>query len=163
MNEDRREVPEGSGAGEIALVCSSGGHLRELYALRSAWEGREHFWVTFPTADAVGLLSGETSLWAFYPTNRNLLNLFRNTLLALRILRRRRPSLVISTGAGVGVPFLLVAKILGIPTLFIESLTRVKNLSLTGRLVYPWVDRFLVQWEELAALYPKTLFRGRVL
>ena len=163
MNEDRREVPEGSGAGEIALVCSSGGHLRELYALRSSWEGREHFWVTFPTPDAVGLLSGETSLWAFHPTNRSLFNLVRNTFLALRILRRERPALVVSTGAGVGVPFLLVAKIFGIPTLFIESLTRVKNLSLTGRLVYPWVDRFLVQWEELAALYPKALFRGRVL
>tara|TARA_B110001450_G_scaffold250548_1_gene269388 strand:- start:448 stop:963 length:516 start_codon:yes stop_codon:yes gene_type:complete len=33
--------------------------------------------------------------------------------------------------------------------IYIESFARVKTLSLTGKIVYPFVDRFIVQWPEL--------------
>lgn len=35
-------------------------------------------------------------------------------------------------------------------TIFVESWARVKTLSLSGRLLKPFVDRFLVQWPQLA-------------
>ena len=55
-----------------------------------------------------------------------------------------------------------MAKPLGIKTIFVESITRINELSLTGRLVYPVVSKFLVQWEELAAKNPKAEFHGRI-
>jgi len=90
-------------------------------------------------------------------------NLFRNTFLAFKVLRKEKPDLVISTGAGVAVPFIYAAKFFGMKTIYIESLTRVKDLSLAGKLIYPVVDHIFVQWQELANKYRKADFKGRVL
>ncbi len=149
----------------LCLVCSSGGHLFELLSLRSLWEDpvREHFWVTFDTADARSLLVGEDVVWAHHPTNRNLLNLVRNRLLAPRVLRERRPDVVLSTGAGVAVPFLRTAKKHGSSTIYVESITRITELSLSGRMLYRNVDHFFVQWPELQTKYPRAKFAGRIL
>jgi beta-1,4-N-acetylglucosaminyltransferase len=147
---------------KLALVCSSGGHLYELYSLQSAWRGHERFWVTFEAEDSCYLLKGERVYWAYQPTNRSVLNLFRNLWLAVRILSKEKPHVVLSTGAGVGVPFLYIAKLLGCKTIYIESIARVKELSLSGKLVLPIADMFYVQWPELTQKYPKTQYHGSI-
>ncbi|TPV97075.1 MAG: UDP-N-acetylglucosamine--LPS N-acetylglucosamine transferase [Myxococcales bacterium FL481] len=147
---------------KLALVASSGGHLAELFALKDLWESTERFWVSFPTQDAQYLLADERVIWASYPTNRNLPNLARNARLALGVLRRERPDAVISTGAGVGVPFLWAGRLFGLRTVYVESITRLGELSLSGRLVYPVVDKFLVQWEGLTKDHPKAEYWGQV-
>lgn len=148
---------------KLCLVASSGGHLMQLIRLRPAWIRHERFWVTFEKEDAKTLLGGERVFWAHYPTNRSLRNLIRNLMLAWRLLRTERPGTVISTGAGVGVPFLWLARLLGIRTVFIDSLTRIRDISLSGKLVYPVVHRFFVQWPELARRYPRAVYGGTVL
>lgn len=147
---------------KLALIASSGGHLAELHALAEFWQPEPHFWVSFKTTDAEYLLRDEKVHWAYHPTNRSPVNLARNAVLAVQILRDERPDVVISTGAGVGVPFLLAGRALGMKTLYIESITRISKLSISGRLVYPFVDRFWVQWEELAKQHGKAEFHGRV-
>ena len=149
---------------KLCLVASSGGHLLELMGLKAAWEAHERFWVTFPNDDARVLLGGEGehAIWGYQPTNRNAKNLMKNLWLAWRVLRHEQPDAIISTGAGVAVPFLWLGRLLGIRTVYIESLARIKTLSLSGRLVYPWVDRFFVQWPDLLARYPKAVYGGRV-
>ncbi|MFQ6082955.1 MAG: PssD/Cps14F family polysaccharide biosynthesis glycosyltransferase [Candidatus Aminicenantia bacterium] len=148
---------------KICLVCSAGGHFFELYSLRSLWSNYDHFWVTSQEKNTQYLLRKEKVYWAYFPTNRSIKNFIRNLLLALRILPKEKPKAIISTGAGVGVPFLYLGKILGIKTIYIESMARTENLSLTGRLVYPVVQNFFVQWPELAAKYPRAEFKGQVL
>ena len=106
---------------KILLVCSTGGHFRSMQELNLFWETHERVWVTFYSATTKAALEAEKVYWAWSPTNRNLLNLVRNFLLAWQVLSRERPQLVISTGAGVAVPFLILAKILGSQTVFIES------------------------------------------
>jgi len=148
----------------VALVCSSGGHLFEMLCLRGFWSHCDALWVTFDTPDAASLLEGERVEHAVHPTNRNLVNMVRNAGRALRILRRERPDAVVSTGAGVAVPFLFVAKLLGIRTIYVESITRIGELSLSGRLVRPFCDEFLVQWPELATANGGTIqYRGQIL
>ncbi len=147
---------------EIALVASSGGHLYELWSLREFAGPRSRFWVSFDTEDARHLLRGEKTYWAYHPTNRSIVNFLKNILLALRVLRRERPACLVSTGAGVGVSFIYAARLLGIRTVYLESFTRITDLSLSGRLVYPVVNLFLVQWEHLARRYPRALYRGAV-
>ena len=103
-------------------------------------------WVAFDTPDARELLDGRQVLHAHHPTNRNLRNLARNTVLAWRVVRRTRPAVAISTGAGVAVPFLWIARIYGARVIYVESFARTSGLSLTGRLVRPVVHRLFVQW-----------------
>ncbi len=147
----------------LGLISSAGGHFYELYSLLFLWEKYDHFWVTFKREDTQHLLKGKKVYWAYAPTNRHLLNFWRNLILAAKVLRREKPQVLISTGAGVGVPFLLMGRLLGFKTVFIESMARVNNLSLSGRLLYLVVDRFLVQWPELVQKYPRAIFRGQVI
>jgi UDP-N-acetylglucosamine:LPS N-acetylglucosamine transferase len=139
----------------VLLVCSSGGHLTQLYNLKGWWERFDRTWVTFDTPDATSLLSGERVIWAFHPTTRNLWNLIRNLGLAWRTVARLRPDVVVSTGAAVAFPFFLVAKLRGSRTVYVEVFDRIDSATMTGRLCYPISDRFLLQWEEQKAMYPK--------
>ncbi len=144
---------------KLLLVASAGGHLQQLHWMRPFWEQHERVWVTFDTPETNALLAGETVVHAHHPTNRSLRALVVNLALARRVLREHRPTLVITTGAGVGVPFVWVAKARGIRSVFVEVYDRVGSPSLTGRLVAPFADVIVLQREEQRALYPN----GRVL
>jgi beta-1,4-N-acetylglucosaminyltransferase len=136
--------------GPLLLVCSCGGHLLQLLELHTAWKPFDRVWVTFDKSDARVLLEGERVVHAFGPTNRSIRNLFRNVGLAWRVLRHERPSAILTTGAGLAVPFAWVGRLLGIPTVYVESFTRIHGLSLSARLISPVASRLYVQWPELA-------------
>ncbi len=140
---------------KLLLISSSGGHFNALHQLAPFWQSHDRQWVTFSTATTKSYLAGETVHWAFGPTNRNLGNLWRNLKLATRVLTQERPDMVITTGAGVAVPFIFLAKTLGIKTVFIESFTRVNDISLSAKIVLPWIDLLYVQWEQLQKRYPQ--------
>jgi beta-1,4-N-acetylglucosaminyltransferase len=144
---------------KILLVCSSGGHLAQLYQLRSWWERHDRTWVTFADAQATSLLRGERLVRAYSPTTRNVPNAIRNLRLALSTIRAERPDVVLSDGAGVAFPFFLVAKAVGVRTVYLEVYDRISRPTLTGKLCYPVTDLFLLQWPEQARSYP----RGRVI
>jgi UDP-N-acetylglucosamine:LPS N-acetylglucosamine transferase len=147
----------------LLLVCSSGGHLAQLHRLRPWWSGHDRLWVTFATPDARSLLEDEEVVWAYHPTTRNVPNAVRNLGLAWRLLRRYRPDVVVSDGAGVAVPFFLAARVLRIHTVFVEVYDRIERPTLTGRLCYPLSDLFLLQWPEQRRFYPRALMLGRLL
>ncbi len=148
---------------KIALVCSSGGHLFQLFNLKDFWEDKDRFWVTFPTQDTISLLKEERVLRAYYPTNRNIKNLVRNLFFAWRVLRKEKPTAIISTGAGVAVPFIYIGKLLGMRIVYIETIIRPKRITLTGHLIYFIVDKFLVQWPELAQKYKRAEYHGKAI
>ncbi len=147
---------------KVCLVGSSGGHLTHLYMLKPFWQEQERFWVSFDKADARSLLEGETFYSCHYPTNRNLKNLIKNTFLAWKILRKEKPDLIISSGAAVAVPFFYLGKLFRAKTVYVEVFDRIDGPTLTGRLVYPVTDRFIVQWEEMKQVYPKAVNLGSI-
>ncbi len=138
----------------VLLVGSAGGHLAQLVALRSWWTARRRTWVTFDTADARSRLADEDMIVAHHPTTRHIPNLLRNTVLALRVVWGRRPDLIVSTGAGVALPFFLVGRLLGVPTAYIEVVDRIASRTVTGKMCYRLANRFVVQWPEQQRLYP---------
>jgi UDP-N-acetylglucosamine:LPS N-acetylglucosamine transferase len=135
---------------DVLLVCSSGGHLLQLVALADAWRDHTRTWVTFDKSDARSLLAEEEVVFAHGPTNRNIKNLIRNLWLARRVVRRVRPRVLITTGAGVAVPFAWMARLHGASVVYIESLTRISEPSLSCRLIAPVAERRYAQWPELA-------------
>ncbi|PPS45546.1 PssD/Cps14F family polysaccharide biosynthesis glycosyltransferase [Chroococcidiopsis sp. TS-821] len=145
---------------KVMLVCSTGGHFQAMQNLYPFWRNHQRIWVTFYSENTKTTLNAETVYWAWSPTNRNLVNLIRNVYLAWQILSQETPHLVISTGAGVAVPFLILAKLLGSQTVFIESITRVRQLSLSARLALPFLDTLYVHWPQLQARYPKAEMIG---
>ena len=148
---------------KLLLVASNGGHLTQLLALRSWWEEHDRVWVTAKMTDAESVLKDERVVWSNHPTTRNAANLGRNFRLAHRVIRDYQPDAVVSTGAGVAPPFFAAAKMRGVSTIFLEVYDRLDSQTLAGRMCYPLTDRFLLQWEEQRALYPKGIVVGRVL
>jgi len=151
------------GRRRLLFVASTGGHLAQLVQLRSWWERHDRAWVTFDKADARSTLAGETVITAYHPTTRHLGNLARNTWLAQRTLERDPPDVVLSTGAGVALPFFALARARGIPTVYLEVYDRIDSTTLTGRLCRPFSSAFCVQWPEQVALYPGSELVGMVL
>jgi Oligosaccharide biosynthesis protein Alg14 like len=147
----------------VLLVTSNGGHLDQLARLRPWWSQHERTWVTFDTPDARSVLQDEPDVvHAWHPTTRNVPNALRNLRLAWRVLRAVRPDVVVSTGAGVAVPFFVLARLLGVATVYLEVYDRIDNATLTGRLVSPVTDAFLLQWEQQRELYPSGRLVGPV-
>lgn len=147
---------------KICLVGSSGGHLTHLYMLKPFWKDKERFWVTFPKEDAKSILEEEKMYACYYPTNRNIKNLIKNTYLAIKILKKEKPDLIISSGAAVAVPFFYIGKLMGTKLIYIEVFDRIDKPTMTGKMVYPIADKFIVQWEEQKKVYPKAINLGSI-
>jgi beta-1,4-N-acetylglucosaminyltransferase len=134
-----------------------------MLSLEPAWRDLETTWITLPAADVDHLLAGRRTILAFGPTNRSLRNLVRNLALAVRVIRRERPDVILSTGAALAVPFFLVGKLAGCRLVYVESLTRTTSLSLSGRMVYPLANSFFVQWPQAARGRRKAIHAGSIL
>ncbi|HCM95358.1 MAG TPA: UDP-N-acetylglucosamine--LPS N-acetylglucosamine transferase [Glutamicibacter sp.] len=147
----------------LLFVGSSGGHLAQMLSMAAWWKDRERSWVTFDTPDATSALAGEQVAWAYHPTTRNLWNTVRNLWLSFKVLRRQQPEAVISTGAGVALPFFLMARLRGIPTIYVEVYDRIDSQTLTGKLCRPLSSAFCVQWEEQLKCYPGATVIGPLL
>lgn len=147
---------------KVCLVGSSGGHLTHLYMLKPFWESKERFWVTFDKEDARSLLKEEKMYSCYYPTNRSLKALVINTKLAIKVIKSERPDLIVSSGAAVAVPFFFIGKIFGAKTIYIEVFDRIDKPTVTGKLVYPITDKFIVEWEEMKKVYPKAINLGSI-
>ncbi|KAI8064235.1 UDP-N-acetylglucosamine transferase subunit ALG14 [Gongronella butleri] len=85
---------------------------------------------------------------------------------ASQLVAKARPDLMILNGPGSCLPLVVMAyalRFMGIKKttlVYVESFARVEGLSLTGRLLYGWVDLFVVQWPDLVKKYPKAQYLG---
>lgn len=95
----------------------------------------------------------------------------RATLHAMWLIIRIRPQVIFCNGPGTCIPlcasaFLLKVLGLGWSSIFyIESIARVKKLSLSGLLLYKlrMADQFFVQWPQLQQKYPRAQYAGRLM
>ena len=136
--------------------------MTHLYMLKPFWKNKERFWVTFDKEDARSLLEGEKVYPCYYPTNRSIKALIINTFIAIKVLIKERPNLIISSGAAVAVPFFYLGKLFGAKLIYIEVFDRIDKPTMTGKMVYPIVDKFIVQWDEQKEVYPKAVNFGSI-
>ena len=141
----------------ICIVSSCGGHLTEVRTLKAAYEKYDHFYIINEAIMLPADMQGRT--FFIRHSERDLL-FFVNLWEAWRILRRERPDLILSTGAGPIVPFALTGILLGIPSIFIEDMSRVAGPSMTARIMYYLADRFLYQWPALGRFFPNGVYGG---
>jgi hypothetical protein len=96
---------------------------------------------------------------------RKALNLISSFRHALRILRALKPQAVVCVATSLAVPLCIASRLLGVRTVFVESITRVSAPSTTGRILgrLRLCDRLYVQWPEAERLYPGAEYHGTVL
>lgn len=144
---------------KLCLVCSHGGHLTEILQLMDAFEGHDVFFVTY---DGPGTRELKNA-YLFDNFGEKPLKLLSSLPRILRILIKERPDVIVSTGAEIAIPVFYIAKLFKIKTIFIESWCRVIEPSITGKVVYPIADVFLVQWRQLLKRYGnKAEYKGGV-
>ncbi len=143
---------------KVCIVSSCGGHLTEVRCLRSSYERYDHFYVLNDRAILPADMEGRTYFISHAERDwKVVLNLWE----AYRILRRERPDVILSTGAGPAVPFAVVARLFsGARIVFVETITRIRKPSLTGRIMYRLAHRFYYQWESLRPFFPEARCGG---
>lgn len=147
---------------KICLACSAGGHLRELLlAVGSIPERYDCYWLTLKTPATEAFMKGKDHVFLtnFQPAKR--WTLLVNAMQALYWVLVKRPAAIITTGAGVTVPTVFFAKkLLGTKIIFINSAADVTAPSRTPVWIEKYADLFLVQWEDLKAVFPNAIHCG---
>jgi UDP-N-acetylglucosamine:LPS N-acetylglucosamine transferase len=152
-----------SGSLKICVAASSGGHLVQLLGLGPSWQQYETIYVT--TDDGIaGELNRTGRVYTVTDCNRRrLLRVAKAFFKCAKIAMSERPDVVISTGAAPGLLMCVLGKITGAKVIWIDSITNTQRLSLSGRLVRPFADLLLTQWQELADRYRKIEYAGQVI
>ena len=147
----------------VCLVASAGGHLSQLLRLADTWKGYEAVYVT-TTEVMQNKLSKYGRLYIVGECNRqHPLRVIKVLLWCIRVVLKERPDVLISTGAAVGCIMCFLGKLLGAKVVWIDSITNMERISLSGRMVRHIADLFLVQWPELAEQYSNTEYVGTVI
>lgn len=146
---------------KVCIVSSCGGHLTEVRCLLPAYRDVPHFYALNDKALLPDDMQGRTFFIAHSERDwKFLLNLWE----AFVILRRERPTMILSTGAGPVVPFALVGRLFfGTRVVFVETITRINKPSMTGRIMYWLAHDFFYQWKSLARHFPGGVYGGPLL
>ncbi len=137
--------------------------MTELLKLSDCWKGQNTFFVT--TVPVVQEnLQGSGNVYIVGESNRqHPLRVFRVFLKCAIIVFQEKPNVIISTGAAAGCIICFLAKLIGARIIWIDSISNVDRISLSGIMVRYIADLFLVQWPELAEKYTKVEYLGTVI
>jgi UDP-N-acetylglucosamine:LPS N-acetylglucosamine transferase len=147
---------------KICLAASAGGHTSQLFKIRESWNGHQTFCVT-TTQHVAEQLRKFGNVYVVGECNReHFVRVIMVLFKCMRVILHEEPDVVISTGAAVGCIVCFLGKLLGAKIVWIDSITNVERISLSGRLVRPISDLFLVQWPELVEKYNNVEYIGAV-
>ena len=145
---------------KICYTASEGGHTHELMQISGLFEKYPGILIT----ESQHITGGFDAVYTLAQVNRKrlsfLLRFVGSFFRVWKILRKERPTHIISFGAMCTVPVCVIGKLMKIRVVYVESYTRIQDLSLSGKLIYPLADLFVVQWKQLVSMYPKAVYGG---
>ena len=137
----------------------------ELMQLLPAFDGCDFYIVTERNPSTMPVVEKYPHYYLVQQQRRGWMFPFKfayNIVMSAIYLIKEKPSIVITTGAGASYPTCRFAKIFGGKVIYIESFAKLNNESVTGRMVYPFADKFFVQWPEMLSVYPRAEYHGTV-
>ncbi len=151
---------------KVLFISSTGGHLTEMMQLKELFSKYDYHIITEKTKSNLSLASkykGRINFLVFgtkdhiltYPF-KLLYNCFKSLFLYIKI----HPDYIITTGAHTAGPMCCIGKIFGSRIIYLETFANMTTKTVTGRFIYPFADKFIVQWESMKKLYPKADFGG---
>jgi UDP-N-acetylglucosamine:LPS N-acetylglucosamine transferase len=135
---------------KLCIAASSGGHLNQLIKLEKIWRHREHFYVTTKSFSLGSLQEKAPCYVVSWANRKHPWLVMRMIFQCLTIIFREKPDVVVSTGAAVGCLLSIFTKFFGGRVIWIDTISHVDRLTLSGNIVRLFADIFLVQWPELA-------------
>lgn len=152
----------------VVFIASTGGHLNELLQLKPLFDEVDFTLIT-ENGQSTQYLKEVYPGKVFYlqfGTKDHLLSYFfkftYNAFLSLYYVLKFRPQHVVSTGTHTAVVFCYLAKLFGSKIIYIETYANVKLANISGKLIHPIADLYLVQWESLLSTYPKSKYVGKL-
>jgi UDP-N-acetylglucosamine:LPS N-acetylglucosamine transferase len=150
---------------KVLFISSTGGHLNELLQLRPLFKKYDSYLITEKTKSTKNLKYKYNNVhFLVYGTKDHLFkyifkftfNIFKSLYLFIKI----RPNVIVTTGTHTAVPMCYIGKLFRRKIIYIETFANSKTKTMTGKLLYPIADKFIVQWESMLELYPKATYGG---
>lgn len=151
----------------VLFISSTGGHLSEMLQLKEMFNNYEYYIVTEKTKSNLWLkdkyknhvsylVYGTKDYQLFIYPFKLLYNCFKSLFIYLKF----HPDYIITTGTHTAGPMFLIGRIFGSRCIYIETFANISTKTVTGRLLYPFASRFIVQWESMKKNYPKAIDGG---
>lgn len=162
----------------VMFAASVGGHYKEMMGLRNLFPLYDSILVTdnkaaanqpeirdeFRSVEFANAMSDRRERMAGNiekGTRWTAVNAYLKMFIqCVRIIRKYKPAVIISTGSYIAVPLFWCGKFYGAKLIFIESNAMVFSKTLTGKLVGWLSDKVIVQWPEMLNVYPKAEYWG---
>jgi UDP-N-acetylglucosamine:LPS N-acetylglucosamine transferase len=136
--------------GKVLAISSPGGHWIQLNKICNRLEKNHSVIYATPSSD-YKLKQQEQKIYNILDTSATSKHkLIPLAFQLLFLFLKERPQTIISTGAAPGVIAILLAKILGIKSIWIDSIANVQQISRSGRMILSRADLILTQWEPLS-------------
>jgi len=153
---------------KVLFISSTGGHFDELMQLKSLFIKYDYHIITEKDESTKWLkdVYKDRIFYLVYGTRKNPFTYFfkfiYNCCKSLFLYIKLRPKYIVSTGTHTAVPICYIAKIFGSKIIFIETFANRNSKTLSGKIIYPISNLFIVQWEEMLKLYPKAVLGGSI-
>lgn len=151
---------------KVLFISSSGGHFTQLLQMSPLMDKYESLIVTEKNDVVLSLKDKLNIKFLVYCTRKRPFSFpflfIYNCFLSLFYLLKYSPKYIITTGAGTAIPMCYLGKIFGKKIIYIESFARRDSKSLSGKIIYPISNLFIVQWEEMLKFYPKAKYFGSI-
>lgn len=149
---------------KVIFISSTGGHLTELLQLKSLFKKYDYLLITEKTKSTLGLQNQYHVAYLVYGSREHLLSyLFKflyNGFKSLQYFLKFKPDVIVTTGTHTAVWMCYIAKMFKKKVIYIETFANVHSKTMTGKLLYPIADYFVVQWESMKELYPNAIDGG---
>ncbi len=150
----------------VMFISSVGGHLTQLLQVQEIFNNYDYLLVTEKTSTTKEMYNKYNIKYLMYGSRQYLFKYFFififNVFKSLLIYFKHRPKVIVTTGVHTAVPMCYIGKIFGSKIIFIESFAKRISPTLSGRIVYPIANTFVVQWQSMRKHYPKSVYWGRI-
>lgn len=153
---------------KVLFISSTGGHLNELLQLSPLFEKYDYYIITEKDETTKSLKNkyGEKMHYLPYGTRKKICRYifiyFYLCLKTIYLYLKIRPKYIVTTGTHTVGPMCYLGKIFGSKIIYIETFANRNRKTMTGSLIYPIADLFIVQWEEMLKLYPNAVYGGAI-
>lgn len=151
---------------KVMFICSVGGHLTQMLQMKKIFNEYDYVLITEKT-DVTKEMKDKYNMEYLVYGSRNYLfsYIFKfsfNIIKSLILFIKYRPKTIITTGTHTAVPMCYIGKLFRRKIIYIESFAKRTSPTLSGKMVYPIADIFIVQWESMLSIYPKAKYFGPI-
>lgn len=133
----------------VLAIASAGGHFQQLMVLSAAFDKQDVTYVT--TLPGLADEYGAAPSLVVRDANRNTpVAALLCVLQILAVIFRKRPDIVVTTGAMPGLIAVAAGRVVGAHTIWVDSVANAEELSASGRYARRIAHSCFSQWPEVA-------------